>query len=137
MRKIMMMTLVTTFGFGLGFSPALAKQSLQSVAAVEQGLFSISVADKIRRECGSISGRMLKARSTLRSLYDTARAAGYSDAEIDTYVNADTEKARMRARRDAYLKKQGVVKSQPESYCAAGRAEIQKSSQIGVLLKAR
>jgi len=132
--------------FGIiGFSIALAglsgqvvaKQSLQYVPRVEIGLFEIAVADKIRRECRAISGRLLKARGELRGLYDHARGLGYSDGEIDAYVNSNVEKSRMRGKRDAYLAKQGVVKSQPETYCAAGRAEIQSSSRIGALLKAR
>ena len=61
---------------------ASAKASLQTVTEVENGLFAISVADKIRRECGSISGRLMKAHGRLRALYAVARDAGYSDAEI-------------------------------------------------------
>lgn len=117
--------------------PALAKPSLRDVSVVEGGLFTISVADKIRRECGSISGRIFKARGKLKAMYAKAREMGYSEAEIEQYVNADAEKKRMRAKRDAYLRTQGVVKSDPATYCAAGRAEIGKSSQIGALLKAR
>ncbi|MEP4197360.1 MAG: DUF5333 domain-containing protein [Aliishimia sp.] len=137
MRKFLIMTLVTTLGTGFGVSPATAKQSLQAVDVVENGLFAVAVADKIRRECGDISGRLLRARSFLNKLYDTARAEGYSDAEIDSYINSDEQKNRMRAKRDAFLSKQGVVKASSETYCAAGRAEIQKTSQIGTLLKAR
>ena len=118
-------------------APASAKPALSEVAVVENGLFQISVADKIRRECGSISGRIFKARSHLKALYAKAREMGYSEEEIEQYVNADAEKKRMRAKRDAYLQTQGVVKSDPKTYCAAGRAEIGKSSRIGALLKAR
>ena len=44
-------------------------------------------------------------------------------------------RARMRAQRDAYLAERGVVKSDPETYCAAGRAEIRNGSRIGALLR--
>ncbi len=118
-------------------SISAANNALQSVAAVEDGLFAVSVADKIRRECDSLSGRFFKARRTLKDLHDTARAEGFSDADIDAYVNSDAQKSRMRAKRDAYLAAQGVVKSAPATYCAAGQAEIRKSSQIGALLRAR
>ena len=121
----------------LAAGAAAAKPSLSSVAKVEDGLFAITVANKIRRECGDISGRIFKARSELLALYDYAQSQGYSEAEIDAYINSDAEKNRMRAKRDTYLANNGVVKSQPETYCAAGRAEIQKSSRIGALLKAR
>lgn len=116
---------------------SLANPSLREVPKVENGLFAIAVADKIRKECGSISGKVLKALSQLRDLSDHAESLGYSRDEIKAYVDSDTEKARMEAKRDAYLNKQGVVKSDPATYCAAGRAEIQKSSGIGALLRAR
>ena len=98
---------------------------------------TLSVANKIRRECDDIAGRLLKARGMMQDLYNHARKKGYSDDEIKAYMNADAEKSRMRSKRDAYLKAKGVVKSQPETYCAAGRAEIKQSSQIGALLRAK
>lgn len=133
MRRIIIYTLAASLMAG----SALAKPSLREVEQVENGLFSIVVADKIRRECTSISARFLRARSELRRLYEFARTQGYSEEEIEAYVNADSEKKRMEAKRDAYLRTRGVVKSNSETYCAAGRAEIQKSSQIGTLLRAR
>ncbi len=137
MRKIVIMTTALTLGAVLASGTAMAKPSLRDVAGIEDGLFAVSVADKIRRECDTISGRFIKARSVLLGLYETAREQGYSDDEIDAYVNAKSEKNRMRAKRDKYLAGQGVVKSDPTTYCAAGRAEIRKSSQIGALLRAR
>ncbi len=133
MRKIVLFTLIVTLGAGT----ASANASLRNVDKVENGLFAIAVADKIRKECGSISGQVLKALSQMRGLADHARSLGYSDDEIKAYVDSEQEKARMEAKRDAYLTNQGVVNSQPETYCAAGRAEIQKSSRIGALLRAR
>lgn len=132
-------TLVVTFVAALAAAPVVVagKPALQELEPVESGLFTVAVADKIRRECSGISGRFLKARSVLSGLYDSARASGFSDDEIETYVTSDTQKARMRTKRDAYLAGLGVVKSDPASYCAAGRAEINKSSQIGALLRAR
>jgi hypothetical protein len=133
MRKLLILTLVS----GLAAGSAAANTSLRNIPDIENGLFTISVADKIRRECGSISARIFKARSELQSLYNFARQRGYSEAEIDAYVNDDAEKKRMRAKRDAYLASKGVVKSQPKTYCAAGRTEIKNSTRIGALLRAR
>lgn len=133
MRKLVAVAVILS----LSSTGVMAKPSLRNVGVVEDGLFAISVADKIRKECDTISGRVLKAMGQMRKLADHARDLGYMDDEIKTYVDSRTEKSRMRAKRDAYLTKQGVVNSQPETYCAAGRAEIQKSSRIGALLKAR
>lgn len=133
----MRVLLISVLIVGLSPGTIVAKQSLQEIPAIENGLFTIAVADKIRRECGDISGRLFKARGELQSLYSFARQKGYSRQEIEAYVNAESEKNRMRAKRDAYLRGLGVVKSRPETYCAAGRAEIEKSSRIGALLRAR
>lgn len=114
-----------------------SKPALQDVPSVENGLFAVAVADKIRRECPDISARFFKATRFMQSLRAEARALGYTEAEIETHVSSDAQKARMRGKRDAYLTQAGVVKSDPSTYCAAGRAEINTSSQIGVLLKAR
>ena len=133
MRKLVIVAAV----IGLFAGTVSAKPSLRDVARVEQGLFTIAVADKIRRECGDISGRMVRAHGLMRDLVNHARDLGYSDSEIRAYVDDKTEKTRVRARRDAYLSEQGVVKSRPETYCVAGRAEIRNSSEIGELLRAR
>lgn len=128
--------LTTILALGLATQGA-AKPSLREVDRVETGLFAIAVADKIRKECGTISGRMLRALGQMQDLADYAQSIGYSEAEIRAYVGSDAEKARMRSKRDAYLRTQGVVHSNPETYCAAGRAEIQQQSRIGALLRAR
>lgn len=121
----------------MAVTAADARPSLRDVPKIENGLFSIAVADKIRSECGDISARMLRALSELKSLESHARGLGYTKDEIKSYIRSDAEKNRMRAKRDAYLATQGVVKTDPATYCAAGRAEIKNSSQIGALLKAR
>ena len=137
MRVYMISVLAGMAALAAATTAVASKPSLQSVPAVESGLLAVSVADKIRRECRELSGRFMTARAVLSNLYDEARAQGYSDEEIEAYVASDVQKTRMRAKRDAYLAAQGVVKSDPASYCAAGRAEMNKSSQIGALLRAR
>ena len=72
----------------------------------------------------------------LFKLRKRANQLGYSDAEIRNYVESDVEKDRMRAKGYRYLESEGVVKNNPETFCAFGRAEIAKSSAIGALLKA-
>lgn len=116
---------------------AVAKPSLREVPVVENTLFAVALADEISDHCGSISGRYLKGFGMLRSLRARANELGYSDAEIRAYVESDAEKARMRAKGEKFLSANGVDYDKPETFCAFGRAEIAKSSAIGVLLKAR
>ena len=122
----------------VAFAPmAEAKQPLAEVKPITQGLLAVGLADEIRNNCPSISARMLRALTFMNKLKSEARALGYSDEEIRTFRKNRAEKAKMRARGEAYLKQNGVLKGQPETYCALGRAEIKKSSKIGALLRAK
>ena len=117
--------------------PAAAKPALRDVPEIENTLFAVAIADEVRDQCGTISARMLKALTTLRKIKARANALGYSDAEIRAYIESDNEKARMRKKGESFLKQSGVRLSDPETFCAFGRAEIAKNSAIGALLKAR
>jgi hypothetical protein len=114
---------------------AAAKQPLRDIASIDDAVFDVAVADRIRKECPDISPRLVKALSLYRATRAKAKALGYTDEEIKAYGDSDVEKARMRAKGEAYLRAQGVVTSDPQSYCAVGRKEIQKATRIGSLLR--
>ena len=115
--------------------PALARPPLRDVPEIDNGLMAVAIADEIRKTCDGIDARMFKALSTLSSLKRMARARGYSDAEIDDYVTSKAEKARMRAKAEAYLASRGVSAKDRTALCAFGRAEMAAGSAIGQLLK--
>ncbi|MBA97987.1 MAG: DUF5333 domain-containing protein [Sulfitobacter sp.] len=129
--------LIAVTSVALLAGPVAAKPPLHEVAAVDDALLDLGIADRIRNECPDISARMFRALGYLNNVKQTAKSLGYSDAEIDAYRKSDSNKARMKARGAAYLQANGVDTSDPESYCALGRAEIQKSSRIGSLLRAK
>lgn len=133
MRTAMIALLCTS----LAATSAVAKPHLRNVAEIDDALLDLGIANIIRKQCPSISARMLRAVSYVRNLEKRAKALGYTDAEIKAYTDSDAEKARMRKRGAKYFAAKGVDTSNPESYCALGRAEIEKSSRIGSLLKAR
>lgn len=116
---------------------AQAKPHLSDVAEIENILFAAAIAHEVSEKCASISARRMKAIGMAWQLRARANDLGYSDAEIRAYVDSDAEKSRMRAKGEAFLKQNGVSYSDPETFCAFGRAEIAKSSAIGALLKAR
>ncbi|MEY8830624.1 DUF5333 domain-containing protein [Sedimentitalea sp. XS_ASV28] len=122
---------------GPTMTAAQSRPPLSEVAEIEDTLFVVALANEVGRKCETISGRWLKGYNTLFKLRGRANEMGYTDAEIRAYVESDTEKARMRAKGESYLKSKGVVLDKPETFCAFGRAEIAKSSAIGALLKAR
>ena len=116
---------------------ALAKPSLRDVPEIEDPLFAVAVAKEVADHCDSIAPRYFKGLGELRRLKSRANALGYSDAEICEYIEYDDEKARMRAKGERLLAQNGVSYGEPETFCAYGRAEIEKNSAIGVLLRAK
>lgn len=114
---------------------AVAKQPIRDVARIDNAVFDVAVADQIRKKCPDIAPRVVKSLTMYRELRKYARSLGYTDAEIDAYGDSDFEKNRMRAKGEAYMRANGVVASDPQSYCALGRKEIQKASRIGSLLR--
>lgn len=129
-------TLAIGFALGLGL-PAQAASGLAGEKDINNGLLAAAVAEKIQRECDSIGGRLIRARSYANALKAKARDRGYSDAEIESYVRDDAEKAKMRAKRNAYFKSKGASNLDPDSLCVLGKAEIAAGSQIGQLLRAK
>ncbi len=118
-------------------SAGTAQAGLEDEKDINQGLLVIAAADKIRRACDSIGGRLFRAQSYANSLKDLAADRGYSDDEIDAYVNDKQEKAKMRERRNAYFESKGASNLDAQSLCVLGQDEIARGTQIGQLLKAK
>lgn len=116
-------------------APLAAKPALRDVQHIDDALLDLGVADRIRKNCPNISARMFRAIKYVRNLERTAKNLGYSSEEIEAYTDSDAEKQRMRARGAAFFKERGVDTTDPQSYCAFGYAEIEKSSRIGELLR--
>ena len=134
------MRLILTLVIGIAATASVADARAQSLATeddINAGLFNVAVADRIRKKCDDISPRYFTALGYLQSLKTEARKRGYSDDEIDRYINDDTERARMEERRNAYIRASGANPSDRASLCRLGRQEIARDSQIGQLLKAR
>ncbi|KAG1649487.1 putative 14 protein in nqo3 5'region [Nymphon striatum] len=110
--------------------PAMAKPPLREVAAIDDALFDLGLADIIRKNCPTIGARMFKAIGYVRALEKKAQSMGYSKAEIEAYTDSDVEKNRLRAKAATFF-------SDPQSYCVLGQQEIQNSSRIGSLLRAK
>ena len=127
--------IVPILTIALSAGAVAAKHPIRDVKVIDNAVFHVAVADRIRKKCPDIAPRIVKALSLYRATRATAKAMGYTDAEIKAYGDSDAEKSRMRAKGEAYLKAQGVVASDPQSYCAVGRKEIQKASRIGSLLR--
>ncbi|SLN18147.1 DUF5333 domain-containing protein [Ruegeria meonggei] len=115
---------------------AEANPPLREVKEIDNELYYIAIANEISEYCPSISGRRMKAIGVMWGLRSKANKLGYSDKEIRDYVGSDAEKDRMRAKGEAYLAQNNVAYDNPNSFCALGRAEIERNSAIGVYLRA-
>ena len=72
-----------------------------------------------------------------KALETYALNLGYTNDELKEFVKSKKERARMKALRDAYLKKGGVKKGDSASYCKFGQKEIADDSLTGQLLRSR
>lgn len=121
--------------FGMSATMALANPPLREVAYVSEGLITAGMAIEIGDKCETISPRLLRGYNFLNSLKRHAENLGYSDAEIDAYVDDGTEKARLEGIARLRLSELGVRSDDPESYCTVGQQQIAAGTAVGRLLR--
>lgn len=115
-------------------SAAQSKPALRDVPQIDEGLFTVGLADQIRKNCPDISARMFRALAYLTDLKHTARDLGYTRAEVEAHLDSDVEKDRLRARAGAYFDERGLAKD-AAGYCALGAQEIKDETAVGRLLR--
>ena len=125
--------------FALMVGPAIAgpKTLLHDIREIDDAMLWVALALEFREKCEVIDARTLKGHWVPYALKRRAQKLGYSDADISAYVKSPDEKARMRKRGEAYVRARGLDPAQPAALCALGRAEIERSSKIGVLLSSK
>lgn len=128
-RTLTVMTLMFTA------QTALALEPLKDVAHVRDGIIAVGIAIEIGDKCGSIEARYLRGLGFLDGLKDHAAGLGYSQAEIDAYIDDDAEKDRLEAVARQQLADLGAVPGDGASYCAVGAAQIAAGTQVGQLLR--
>lgn len=115
---------------------AQALPPLQDNKRVQSEFLSAAIGDEIRKNCPSIKARMFRVIARAKDLQDYAKSLGYSDDQITAMRKDPANKARLKAMRDAYLAQNGVTPGDAGSYCRLGRAEIEKNTLTGWLLRA-
>lgn len=118
-------------------TPAAALEPLAKEKYINDRLIAARVADRIRRECPTIDGRMIYAYQQARALQRYALDKGYSKAQIETFLDSKPDKDRIYAVAEQYMAQNGVKKDDAQSYCTLGLAEIGKRTVTGSLLVAR
>ena len=132
MKLVALMTLAA-----LTTGAAEARVSLKDDATIESGLRTVAIGKMLYKGCEQISPRRIKAFSFARSLQSRARDLGYSDAEIDAYLDSDADKQRVKTKARAYLKAQGANFAKPSTLCGVGAAEIKGGTAVGQFLRLR
>lgn len=117
--------------------PAVALEPLSQERYINDRLIAARIADRIRRECSSIDGRLIYAFQQARALKKYAQDKGYSDAKIDAFLDSDADKERIYAVAEDYIARNGAKAGDEESYCRLGRDEIAKKTVTGSLLNAK
>lgn len=121
----------------LGVLPAAALPPLSQEPHVNDSLVQARVADMLRRGCPDLNARMIRAFNEARKLKRYALDQGYSEAEIDAFLDSRDERRRIYAEADRYMVANGVVNGRPDTFCRLGRQEIEQQTIAGSLLVAR
>lgn len=117
--------------------PAAALEPLSSEKYINDRLIAARIADRIRRECPSIDGRLVYAYQQARALQRYALDKGYTKAQVDAFLDSKSDKQRIYAVAEDYMSRNGVVKGNAESFCQLGRQEIANRTVTGSLLVAK
>ena len=104
---------------------------------INASLFAVAVGEIIVKKCDSITPRYLVVITKAKALERYARDLGYTETEVEAFLDDKAEEKRIRKAANEYLAAQGVVKGDKESYCAAGRAEIEKGTLTGAMMRSR
>lgn len=136
MKTLTMKTLISvSLTAAVLAGPAAALEPLSGEKYINDRLIAARIADKIRRGCDNIDGRIVYAWGQARALKKYAETKGYSKAQIDAFLDSDKDKARIYGVADDYLRRHGATDE--AGLCALGRDEIAKKTVTGSLLRAR
>lgn len=137
MKRLIKLSFSAAVAAAILAGPASALEPLSQERYVNDRLIAARIADRIRRECPTIDGRLVFAYQQARALQRYALDKGYSKEQIDAFLDSETDKKRIYAVADDYMARNGVVKGNPDSYCKLGQSEIAGRTVTGSLLVAK
>ena len=127
MTPIRSLALAAGFAAMMTGSAVASAQSLPPLAEntyVTDRLIAARVADRIRKTCPTIGARLVYAFTQARALKRYAEGQGYSEAEIEAFLDDKAEKKKIYARAENYLKANGATEGNVDGFCALGQKEI-------------
>lgn len=135
------MTTKTVFAAAFGLclvaiaGASTASAALKDEAEIQERLIVIGMAYEIDQKCDDLSARLIRGLSALNAVETRAEELGYSETEIDSYVDDKVEKARLIEIAKSRLADLGAVTGQADTFCTVGQAQIDQGSPIGLLLR--
>ena len=106
-----------------------------NVERVTDGLIAAGMAIELDDNCGDVRVRMLRGLNFLQGLKNHLQDLGYSNAEIDAYIDNRDEKQRLKDIAQERLFALGVRADDPATYCIVANAQIAEGTQVGQLLR--
>jgi hypothetical protein len=98
-------------------------------------LLQISLANKISEDCPSIEARKIKGLFALLKIKSVAKELGYTESEINEFVNNEENKKKLKNETNIYLMDNEVDFNSVNTVCLFGQREIEQESTIGSLLR--
>ena len=127
-------TLFAAAALGLTLSGA-AVANPANVERVTEGLIAAGMAIELDDNCGDVRVRMLRGLNFLQGLKSHLQDLGYSNAEIDAYIDNRSEKQRLETLARQRLNALGVRTDDASTYCTVAKAQIAEDTQVGRLLR--
>ncbi len=134
-KTLKMLSVATVLGLTVLGGAATAKPALKDVTYVREGIIVAGMAYELSENCSSVSARLLRGISYLYSLRDHAKELGYSNNEIDAYINDKAEENRLTVIARGRLADKGVIAGQEATYCDVARSEMAAGTVVGNLLR--
>lgn len=128
-------SLCLTLAATLVSSPVLA--DLKDERSISEGLITVGIAYEISEVCPDIGPRRIRGLRYLLALKSAASDLGYSDEQIDAYIDDDVEKDRLEAIARERLAALGARRGDVAAHCTVGRAQVAQDTQVGRLLNPR
>ena len=134
MRKPFALMAIAATLFG---SAAFAQDrvGLDEDERINRALLSASVSLGVARVCEAMEIRQFFGLIKALELRNYARGLGYSDDEINDFINDPVQQKRLERLAWRYMTSNGVRAGDAESHCALGRHEIERRSLSGRLLR--
>lgn len=113
---------------------AQAKVPLRDEAHINGQLLAAQIGDILRKTCPDASARFFVVYRKINALKAYATEKGYTQPEVEAFLDDRTEKQRIRSAAEQYLTEAGAVKGDVQSYFRVARDEVRRGTVTGEML---